>query len=291
MLASKSIFELGFGNDKFFGFGVEMLEDFDSLIEELCNPLEMDSLYQVGLLKTHKLQIFRGEAFSFYIGVVRVSELCAAFSKKFEKFNILYEEENQRRLKYNFSFEENSKFENKWISILSRLEKQKHYLNLTLLFQYSLILESAINCDQVMKDHPEKKEDYLKLGMAYKSTKSTWIELISYASNFSRHYSEWRVILNSAFKQDGDIEEKISKVIKDKIRRKNLIALMELPSVYECFSADLMTWQISDAIIKELDLLNFERSFKRIMMWLLRLEIKWADQFTPNKDFYLKILD
>lgn len=266
---------------------MKMSKDLEILIEELCSPSEMDHLYEVALFKTRRLDIFKGEAFSFYIGVLKFVEMYLEFDSKFERFNILLNEEYSRRDAENCSFEEYSKFENKWISTLSRLEKEKNYLNLTILFQYSLIIESAINRDQVMKDHPERKDQYLGLGLFHKNTDSTWIELVSYAANFSRHYSEWGISLREVFKQKDQINVNLQNLISDKNKRKSITKLLEIPTVQKHFASDALTWEISDSLIKELELFNIEKSFKRIELWLLRLEIKWADQFFPNQDKYL----
>lgn len=274
------------------------MNDYEKLIDELSNPTGKDRLYEKALIKTYQLEIFKGEAVIFYVSMYKFHEEYLQHVKNLERFQCEFEVETNRRKEYNFSWKENEIFEQKWYSIIRRLEHQKCYLNFCLLFQYSIIIEGAINRDTVMMDRHEMKKrnsekikvEYFNSKIYYDVTNSSWIKLISNATNYTRHFAEWRNELYPYLKLEGDLysnienaklEKNIDRRIKDSI-----LPLLEISTLKE--SLDIWTDELrfTTVLINELGLLDFEKSFKKILIWLLRLEMKWADQFYSDEDKY-----
>lgn len=264
------------------------MDDYEKLIDELSNHSGKDRLYEKALYKTDKLKIFKGEAVNFYVSMFKFYEEYLKLVNNLERFKNEFEAGASRRKEYHFSWNENMIFEEKWYSVIRRLEHQKCYLNFCLLFQYSIIIEGAINRDIVMKDRNEIKKKYFNSSIYHDTTNSSWIKLVSNASNYTRYFAEWRNLFYPFLKLEGDLYSNIENAKLDKKIKESILPLLEISTLKKSLNIWTDELHISTVLIKELGLLDFEKSFKKIVIWLLRLEMKWADQFYSNEDQYFQ---
>jgi len=226
----------------------------------------------------HKfLFVFSEPAIEFYLGMKRVIEDSLEFDARLSQFLDISASDWKIYNDKTQPIEKIIEAEKKIMPPMSRFLRQKKYIDLSVLFHFSIFIEGALNKDHIIKRHSSKKVDKLDLGLRFGGTSSTWVSLVSAASNYSRHFGEWDALLKDAVSQGGSIESIASNIkLQNNQAYQSISKLIELPTVSSILkdkNADL-----ADLVVSDLQLKDFTLSYRRVECWLLRLERLWREE-------------
>lgn len=142
-----------------------------------------------------------------------------------------------------------------------------------ILYSYSLFIEKTGNSEYVKC---AQINNFLECGPLFENTQEKWIALVKYASNYSRHFEEWREGLRSFSEKDLSYEEAIMKL--NSRSRGQIIALLKLNGLREELSFSECLFGAN--LVRLLKLNHDHEGLLLFQAWLLDLQNSFysADQ-------------
>ncbi len=256
------------------------------MIDKDDNDFRDEDFLEARKATDDRLTIFFSQGIDFYLGMKSLLNDYKKFDSKFRYFMSERAEDFAVWTDKSASQADRIKAESKIQPTMNRFLRQRRYLDLSILYHYSIFIEDSINRDEVVVEHHLSKTEMLSIGVIkFKSTNSMWPLLVSCASNYSRHFAEWDLILKSVVDLQLTTEEKLEHLRKvSKQAYLSISKLVELEGIERVLHDRY--FDFPSKIAEALDLHDLTASHRRVMTWLLRMEKIWAKQVKDNPGKY-----